>query len=402
MSSRVAPWLRRAQIVTSSLVLCVLIAGVPARVAGAAALQLDVRGVAIWTDSVGFWHVTGDVVNATSSRADLPEIDATYYNSSGQVVGTGLTFPNAASVAVGGSSSFEILETSEPAGFDHLSLTATAAANGVEPSGGFTIVPGVPYTDGLGDRHFPGELRNASTYSLQYPEVFVSLYASDGSVIATSLDFTAALAPGGTGSFDILVTDHFAAYSRYTLQAYGDASSSSVFVTSWDNYFDDVAGNLFRNDIIWLANSGITAGCAAGMYCPDAYVTRGQMAAFLDRALSLPATTTDYFTDDEGSIFETDINRLAASGITSGCTPTTFCPDAYITRGQMAAFLDRALSLPATTTDYFTDDEGSIFETDINRLAASGITSGCTPTTFCPDAYVTRGQMAAFLHRAVG
>ena len=33
--------------------------------------------------------------------------------------------------------------------------------------------------------------------------------------------------------------------------------------------------------------------------------------------------------------------------------------------------LTRALDLPATTTDYFTDDDGSIFEDDINALAAA-------------------------------
>ena len=51
----------------------------------------------------------------------------------------------------------------------------------------------------------------------------------------------------------------------------------------------------------------------------------------------------------------------------------------------------------------FIDDDSSIFERDIEWLAAEGITLGCNPaegnTKFCPDASVTRGQMAAFLHR---
>ena len=173
-------------------------------------------------------------------------------------------------------------------------------------------------------------------------------------------------------------------------------------VASDEPPFSDIVFNAFWDDIIWLYNSGITKGCAPNYFCPDDNVTRGQMAAFLVRALSLPSTTTDYFTDDNGTTFEHDINALAASGITKGCSPTSFCPDANVTRGQMAAFLVRALSLPSTTTDYFTDDNGTTFEHDINALAASGITKGCSPTSFCPDANVTRGQMAAFLHRALG
>ncbi len=50
----------------------------------------------------------------------------------------------------------------------------------------------------------------------------------------------------------------------------------------------------------------------------------------------------------------------------------------------------------------FTDDDTSLFERDIEWLAAEGITFGCNPPTndrFCPGANVTRGQMAAFLHR---
>ena len=36
-----------------------------------------------------------------------------------------------------------------------------------------------------------------------------------------------------------------------------------------------------------LAASGITGGCGSGNYCPDAPVTRGQMAVFLSKALGL-------------------------------------------------------------------------------------------------------------------
>jgi hypothetical protein len=67
----------------------------------------------------------------------------------------------------------------------------------------------------------------------------------------------------------------------------------------------------------------------------------------------------------------------------------------------MASFLVRALDLPPSATDPFTDDEGNQHESDINALAASGITSGCGPAKFCPKLAVSREQMAAFLHRAL-
>ncbi|MDQ4035945.1 MAG: S-layer homology domain-containing protein [Chloroflexota bacterium] len=165
--------------------------------------------------------------------------------------------------------------------------------------------------------------------------------------------------------------------------------------------FTDISGHAFENEIIWLYNEGITKGCSATTFCPDGVVTRQQMASFLVRALDLPSTTEDYFTDDTGSRHELDINALAESGITKGCSATTFCPTAAVTRQQMASFLVRGFDLPPTAVDYFTDDTGSRHELDINALAESGITKGCSATTFCPLQTVTRGQMAAFLFRAM-
>ena len=166
--------------------------------------------------------------------------------------------------------------------------------------------------------------------------------------------------------------------------------------------FTDISGHPFESEITWLFQRGITlSGCAHTLYCPNDVVTREQMASFLVRALYLPQTSTDFFTDDETSVHEPDINRLAGSGITTGCTATRFCPGQPVTRQEMASFLVRGLGLPQTTADFFTDDETSIHESDINRLAASGITTGCTTTQFCPTATVTRGQMAAFLERAL-
>jgi hypothetical protein len=69
----------------------------------------------------------------------------------------------------------------------------------------------------------------------------------------------------------------------------------------------------------------------------------------------------------------------------------------------MAAFLVRAMGYDYNPPgDRFTDDNGSTFEDEIEKLAEAGVTQGCTDTLFCPNDPVTRGQMAAFLHRALG
>lgn len=168
--------------------------------------------------------------------------------------------------------------------------------------------------------------------------------------------------------------------------------------------------HLFWGEIMWLARHDITRGCnppANDMFCPDDSITRGQMAAFLVRALDLPASDVDGFVDDGHSIFEGDLNAAKAADIFRGCNPPIndrACPDEPITRGEMAAVIVRALDLPPGEDDAFTDDDRSIFEGDINALAAADVTRGCNPPVndqFCPDRDITRGEMAAFLFRAL-
>lgn len=166
--------------------------------------------------------------------------------------------------------------------------------------------------------------------------------------------------------------------------------------------FTDIAGTTFEADIEWLFAEGITNGCAATLYCPNDPVTRGQMASFLARMFDLPATSTDFFTDDDGTTHEADINRLAEADITTGCTATTFCPKASVRRDEMASFLARAIPLTTGAGDnYFRDDDATTHEANIDRTAAAGITTGCGTWRYCIAAPVTRGQMSGFLHRVV-
>jgi len=173
--------------------------------------------------------------------------------------------------------------------------------------------------------------------------------------------------------------------------------------------FIDTLSSTFVSDIKWLAESGITQGCnppANDRFCPDDRVTRGQMAAFLRRGLegTIPTGSPISFSDTSGSVFAGDIAWLSSTGVTKGCTSTRFCPGDYVTREQMAAFLHRALvgRIPAGSPISFSDTSGSIFAKEIAWLSSTGITTGCTSSRFCPRDLVTRGQMAAFLHRALG
>jgi type VII secretion-associated serine protease mycosin len=229
-------------------------------------------------------------------------------------------------------------------------------------------------------------------------DVVLNMYHANGTHIATVDNANPAATDRGSvqmgGPGRILLRVH-----NYTPN--GNRAAYAISTAYVDNVgFTDTGASLFESEIDWLASAGITQGCSDTLFCPTSVVTREQMASFLARAMDLPATAGDFFVDDATSGHQADINRVAAAGVTQGCATWYFCPTSTVNREQMASFLVRALHLQPTTADFFTDDEGSIHEADINALAAAGVTSGCTATSYCPSGSVTREQMAAFLYRA--
>jgi cytochrome c peroxidase len=164
--------------------------------------------------------------------------------------------------------------------------------------------------------------------------------------------------------------------------------------------------NFAANFIEEMATAGITAGCSPGNFCPDAPVTRSQMAVFLETALGRTGVAcTGRFTDANaetvGPVFCGFIEGLAADGITGGCGGQNFCPNDPVTRGQMAVFMEAAIGNPPNAcAGRFADAAAHPFCGFIERLADDGITGGCGGDNFCPDLPVTRGQMAVFIASA--
>ncbi|HSO50651.1 MAG TPA: PQQ-dependent sugar dehydrogenase, partial [Acidimicrobiia bacterium] len=174
--------------------------------------------------------------------------------------------------------------------------------------------------------------------------------------------------------------------------------------------FTDDDGIVHEGGIEAIATEQITEGCNPPFndrFCPDRLLTRAEMATMVARALSLPGAAIDHFVDDDGHVLEGAINRVAEAGITVGCNPPAndrFCPNRNLSRAEAAGFLARALGLPASTRDFFDDDEGNVLEGAINRLAEAGITVGCNPpanNNFCPSRILTRAEMATMLTRSL-
>jgi hypothetical protein len=177
--------------------------------------------------------------------------------------------------------------------------------------------------------------------------------------------------------------------------------------------FTDVpTGSIHERAISCLVWWKVANGRTASTFAPNEPVTRDAMAAFVARALlaakpgSLSHAPPDAFVDDSRSVHQNAINQLAERGIVGGTGAGTYSPSGTVTRGQMAKFLANATAtvlgqpLPAGR-DVFSDDDGNLFEPDINRVAQAGITGGRAEGIYAPGGVVTREQMGSFLARTL-
>ena len=178
-----------------------------------------------------------------------------------------------------------------------------------------------------------------------------------------------------------------------------------------NSFWDVTPANPFYDFVESLARNEITEGCGSENYCPEASVTRAQMAVLILKSkhgsgyVPPPATGTVFTDVPAGAFAAAWIERLAAEGVTTGCGNGKYCPGQPVTRKQMAVFLVKATHnpgyVPPPAVGLFNDvPPGNPFARWIEKLAQQGVTAGCGGGNFCPDPANTRGQIAAFLVKA--
>ena len=195
-------------------------------------------------------------------------------------------------------------------------------------------------------------------------------------------------------------------YERLNLFAAGSNLGPHPLPGSTLNRFPDVdQSRYYAPAVAWLASSGITNGTSPTTFSPNAPVTRSQMAAFLYRYAGEPiGLPRNPFADvPRSAYFAEPVDWLFDQGITTGTSANAFSPGRYVTRAEMATFLWRLEGEPRASTAPFSDvPRGRYFSEAIDWLFERGITTGTGGRRFSPDEVVTRGQMAAFLWRLAG
>ncbi len=137
-------------------------------------------------------------------------------------------------------------------------------------------------------------------------------------------------------------------------------------------------------------------------FAPNIAANRGDTALYMWRMREQPGAPSHPFNDVIDEDQHKAVSWMYANGITDGKSPTAFAPDDTLTRGEVAAFLHRLAGRPHATDHPFTDVTAPWQQQPVAWMFLHGITTGTGPTTFAPDEPVARGQLATFLYRYKG
>lgn len=193
-----------------------------------------------------------------------------------------------------------------------------------------------------------------------------------------------------------------------------DVSFHAV-VALGDRYspFIDIGHHWARESILSLSRDRILTGKAPGHFGVNDLVTRDELAAVIVRTLAASnqerpnvETTFNYTDINTGYWAFNDIFQASLKGFLYGYPDGTFGVGRPVTRAEMAAILVRLFNMednssaPSAFTDLDTPGQ-QWAKQDIVLLEHKNLVAGRGDGKFAPGEYVTRGEMAAFISKAL-
>lgn len=169
--------------------------------------------------------------------------------------------------------------------------------------------------------------------------------------------------------------------------------------------FDDVpAGAWYAEAVNYCQQHGIMNGTTPTTFAPEAPLTRAMLAAVLYRMSGSPAATgVPAFADaDAGEWYSDAVSWAAENEVISGYGNGTFGVNDFTTREQAVTILWRYAGSPESDTTDTVSDTGPISDwakTSVLWANANGILDGMAENNhFNPKANIQRGEVASMLY----
>ena len=120
--------------------------------------------------------------------------------------------------------------------------------------------------------------------------------------------------------------------------------------------FGDVEPERYYTEPVqWMVDNRIVDTGSSTCFAPDVAASRGETALYMWRMLEQPSAPPHPYEDVIGEDQNKAVSWIYANKITTGKNPTAFAPNDTLTRGEVAASLHRLAGKPHATSHPFTD-----------------------------------------------
>ncbi|MCT4566009.1 MAG: S-layer homology domain-containing protein [Maledivibacter sp.] len=168
--------------------------------------------------------------------------------------------------------------------------------------------------------------------------------------------------------------------------------------------FKDIEGMWAKEYIEQLVLKGAVSGYPDGYFRPDKNITRGEFVSIISKAFDLKDKKGIVYSDTKNHWAREYIDMAAAGGIVKGYNENSFGPNDFITREQMAVIISRIIENQNQSNKQDFKDWNEIADwakASVEKTYNNNIINGYPDKTFKPKKYVTRGEAATVIIKAL-
>ena len=156
----------------------------------------------------------------------------------------------------------------------------------------------------------------------------------------------------------------------------------------------------------WAVVNNVTTGVTPTTFCPSKSCTRAQMVTFLWRAKGSPnptASTSQFVDVPAGQYYTKAVIWAVEQGITTGVDNTHFMPNNTVTRAQTVTLLWRMEGQPnpASSASFSDVPANAYYAKAVSWALENNVTTGMGGGIFAPNNDCTRAQIVTFLYRTI-
>jgi hypothetical protein len=176
----------------TTVLLSVLVRAVQYAYAQTTTNGISILGHTSYVGEIGDFHVVGEVRNNTTKLMEFVEITATFYDSTGKVVGTESGFTDMDILRPAETSPFDILLNDEQQSqkIDNYKLSVSGDETLKAKPAKLKLNVGDSFTDSINTYHIVGEVTNQGDQITKFVKVAGAFYNDQNQVVAVGYSYT--------------------------------------------------------------------------------------------------------------------------------------------------------------------------------------------------------------------